>query len=124
MKRENFYIVFAILQVISDLSAAENYSFLVAGDPQYLAEKSKSPKQLDPYSEKANNRAIALLKNFSGRSIPEDHGGGKVSEKSSDLSIPETSLIAQTKPAGITQPCKNLSGSATRLTTASRAKMA
>ncbi|MDB4403689.1 metallophosphoesterase, partial [bacterium] len=81
MKGGNFYIVFAILQVISGLSAAEKYSFLVAGDPQYLAEKSKSPKQLDPYSEKANNRAITLLKSFSGRSIPEDHGGGKVSEK-------------------------------------------
>ena len=81
MNKVKFYLVFAILQIIANVSAAEKYSFLVVGDPQYLAEKSHSPKRLDPYSETANSRAIALLKSFSGRSIPEDHGGGKVSGK-------------------------------------------
>ncbi len=79
MNNVKFYLVFAILQIIANVSAAEKYSFLVVGDPQYLAEKSHSPKRLDPYSETANSRAIALLKSFPGRSIPEDHGGGKVS---------------------------------------------
>lgn len=81
MNEVKFYLVFATLQIIANVSAAEKYSFLVVGDPQYLAEKSHSPKRLDPYSETANSRAIALLKSFSGRSIPEDHGGGKVSGK-------------------------------------------
>lgn len=81
MNRVKSYLVLAILQVATNISEGEKYSFLVVGDPQYLAENSKSPKRLDPYSEEANNRAIALLKSFPGRPIPEKHQGGKVSEK-------------------------------------------
>lgn len=60
-------------------TANERYCFLVVGDPQYLAEKSDSPKQLDPYSEKANAGALKLLKSFPGKMIPQKHGGGTVS---------------------------------------------
>lgn len=70
-----------MLQIFGKISATEKFSFLVAGDPQYLAEKAESPDRLDPYSEEANSRAITLLKNFAGRAIPEKHGGGKVSNK-------------------------------------------
>ena len=59
--------------------ADERYGFIVAGDPQYLAEKSAEPTRLDRYSEQANDRALKLLIGFSGRSIPEEHGGGTVS---------------------------------------------
>ena len=60
--------------------AADRYAFLVAGDPQYLAEKEQSPTQLDPFSEDANTRAIQLLKNFTGLALPQSEGAGKVSE--------------------------------------------
>lgn len=71
------------LTLLSSFKAAagERYCFLVAGDPQYLAEKSDSPKRLDPYSEEANSRAIRILNGFSGRRISTEHGGGKVSTK-------------------------------------------
>ena len=61
--------------------AQGHYAFLVAGDPQYLAEKSWEPCRLDLYSEEANTRAIQLFQNFAGRLIPEEHGGGVVSRK-------------------------------------------
>jgi hypothetical protein len=75
----------ALTLVASALSAspawAEKYSFLVVGDPQYLAEKSGSPEKLDRFSEEAAERSIAILQNFAGRSIPAEHGGGKVSDR-------------------------------------------
>lgn len=55
--------------------SAERFCFLVTGDPQYLAEKSIMPTQLDPYSEQANSRAIEILRKFPGRSLPEEEGG-------------------------------------------------
>lgn len=73
-----FSIAFTLLFTISAI-AGDRYSFLVAGDPQYLAGKSHSPTGLDPYSEAANSRAIHILSEFSGRPIPRKHGGGKVS---------------------------------------------
>jgi len=75
--------LFALAAIVlsSRLAFAETYAFLVAGDPQYLAEKSDAPKKLDPYSEQANARAIKLLSDFAGRDIPRKHGAGKVSRK-------------------------------------------
>ena len=61
------------------VSASDRYCFLVAGDPQYLAEKAAAPERLDRYSEQANARAVELLRSFPGRPIPEEHGGGTVS---------------------------------------------
>jgi len=58
---------------------AERYAFLVVGDPQYLADKTKSPTRLDPYSEEANSRAVKLLNNFTGMPLPQSDGVGKVS---------------------------------------------
>lgn len=54
-------------------------AFVVTGDPQYLAENSKVPTKLDPYSEEANSRFIELIKKFPGQAIPKNIGGGKVS---------------------------------------------
>ena len=59
--------------------SAKRYAFLVVGDPQYLAEKSNSPTQLDPFSEEANSRAIELLNKFSGKALPEPDKMEKVS---------------------------------------------
>ena len=80
MKRFTFSITLHLLIASSALSG-ERYCFLVAGDPQYLAEKSEEPKRLDPYSEQANARAVKLLQSFPGRAIPEKHGGGTVSKE-------------------------------------------
>ena len=54
-------------------------AFFVCGDPQYLAEKSKAPTKLDPLSEQANTRFIALLAKLRGSALPTTMGGGKVS---------------------------------------------
>ncbi len=80
MKQRIATILLALVMVAC-ASAGEKYCFLVAGDPQYLAEKTASPSRLDPYSEAANRRAIALLQEFAGRSIPKDHGSGTVSKR-------------------------------------------
>lgn len=53
-------------------------SFVVSGDPQYLAENAPQPEKLDPVSEQANTRFIKLLKSFSGTAIPQKFGAGKV----------------------------------------------
>ena len=68
------------LQLVAGASAGDKYSFIVVGDPQYLAEKTAFPTRLDSYSEAANRRAIALLQKLPGRSIPKEHGGGNVSK--------------------------------------------
>jgi hypothetical protein len=57
------------------------YAFIVSGDPQYLAEHSRQPAALDPYSEQANQRFIELLKRFPETPIPERLGGGRVSRE-------------------------------------------
>jgi hypothetical protein len=56
------------------------YAFLVSGDPQYLAEKSATPKQLDPLSEQANDRFIRLIQKLPGTPLPKSMGGGTVSK--------------------------------------------
>ena len=58
----------------------ERYTFLVSGDPQYLAEKSLEPKKLDSYSEEANSRFIEIINNFPGAKISKKFGGGSVSK--------------------------------------------
>lgn len=55
-------------------------AFLVTGDPQYLAENTKAPTQLDAYSEEANTRFIELIEKLPGQSIPKDSGGGNVNK--------------------------------------------
>ncbi|MCH2580517.1 MAG: hypothetical protein MK133_04875, partial [Planctomycetes bacterium] len=45
----------------------KRYAFIVTGDCQYQAEKSASPKKLDPYAEIANSRFIKLLNKFPGK---------------------------------------------------------
>ncbi|MEC7922472.1 MAG: hypothetical protein VX496_03625, partial [Planctomycetota bacterium] len=58
------------LLLAGGLLAEENrYAFIVTGDSQYLAEKSGSPKKLDPYAEIANSRFIKLLNKFPGKTI-------------------------------------------------------
>jgi len=57
----------------------QRYAFLVAGDTQYVAEKSRQPARLDPYSERASIRFVKLLNEFSGTRIPDRLGGGSVS---------------------------------------------
>lgn len=72
-----FSLFILVLQCYS--KSANKYAFIVIGDSQYLAEKSNSPRKLDPYSEAANSRGIEILKSFSGSTIPEELGGGVVS---------------------------------------------
>lgn len=72
-------VIFFLAGFPGGLSAGGRYCFVVAGDPQYLAEKSASPSRLDPFSEEANSRALDLLKSFPGMEIPVEHGGGRVS---------------------------------------------
>lgn len=62
------------------INADDSYSFFVVGDSQYLAEKSRQPSRLDPYSERGSQRFFDLVSSFRGREIPERLGGGKVSE--------------------------------------------
>ena len=57
----------------------KRYAFIVCGDPQYHAEKSATPKALDPYSEEAMERFIRLAGSLAGKEIPDSLGGGKVS---------------------------------------------
>lgn len=77
---------FVVLGGASPIGAVEEgdavrRAFLVTGDPQYLAEKSDTPTRLDPFSEEANARFIALLKGFAGEVIPEAQGGGRVADE-------------------------------------------
>ncbi len=56
-------------------------SFIVSGDPQYLAENVPEPQKLDPVSDQANARFVDLLKSFPGTTIPQQLGGGKVNTR-------------------------------------------
>lgn len=69
-----------LLVVGGSMVHGETHAFLVFGDPQYLAEKSPQPQQLDPYSEQANQASIAVLKQIAGMPLPENMGGGHVSD--------------------------------------------
>ncbi len=76
------FLVFVLLGFIcgTPAGAEKRYAFLISGDPQYVAKKEKDPQELDIYSEEANSRFIALVKDFPGRAIPEKLGGGAVSK--------------------------------------------
>ena len=65
------------LLLVGSIEAEDIVAFLVGGDPQYLAEKSASPTRLDPFSEQAAVRMVQLLKQFPGRDIPQQFGGGR-----------------------------------------------
>ena len=69
------------LLLVGSIEAEDRVAFLVGGDPQYLAEKSASPTRLDPFSEQAAVRMVQLLKQFPGRDIPQQFGGGNVSSE-------------------------------------------
>lgn len=77
--RELSLVAFVCMAVAAEAVADDTIAFLVGGDPQYLAEKSDSPTRLDPYSEQAAVRMVQVLKQFAGRTIPEQSGGGEVS---------------------------------------------
>ena len=64
----------------SPCSGEKRYAFLVSGDTQYVAEKSRQPTRLDPYSEQASQRFVKLIKKLPGVPIPERMGGGIVSD--------------------------------------------
>lgn len=53
-------------------------SFLVCGDPQYLAEHADQPMQLDPLSEQANRGFVKRVLALPGSTLPEAMGGGVV----------------------------------------------
>ena len=72
---------FALLlfQAVGD--AGENkVAFIISADPQYLAERSASPKRLDRFSEEANTGFLKVLNALPGSGIPEKLGGGSVSD--------------------------------------------
>ena len=66
---------------------AEMIAFFVSGDPQYLAEKSKAPTRLDPYSEEANTRFIERVNDLPGDIIPASLGGGTVSRQARGMIV-------------------------------------
>lgn len=69
-----------LLTIASPADEGVRFAFIVSGDPQYLAEKSAAPQALDPFSEEANARFIALVKALPGAAIPDKFGGGTVSD--------------------------------------------
>jgi len=87
MKRSLIFVgllIWFVADASSDTPPSGNtnrIAFIVAGDPQYLAEASASPQKLDPYSEQANSRAIDILNTFSGRAIAAEQGGGRVADE-------------------------------------------
>ncbi len=58
----------------------DRYAFIVAGDTQYVSEKSRQPTRLDPYSQQASERFFAIVGGLPGSEIPAHVGGGRVSE--------------------------------------------
>lgn len=75
-------VILTSLLAMASLRSAEErrYAFFITGDPQYLAEKAEEPTKLDRYSEEANVRFLKQLNGLPGSSIPENLGGGMVSE--------------------------------------------
>lgn len=72
-------VAFVLFQGLA--TASGRFAFLVVGDPQYLADKKDPPERLDPFSEEANTRAIQILNGLPGQPIPEELGGGQVSQE-------------------------------------------
>ncbi len=82
-KRFACFVVAAVLAItcVSErLCGEERYAFFVIGDTQYVAEKSRQPSRLDPYSERASHRFFELFKALPGSGIPDRLGGGTVSD--------------------------------------------
>jgi len=81
MNRQILTACGALLVTLGGLTQAlhaERIAFLVCGDPQYLAEKSNEPRQLDPLSEKANRQFVELVNILPGMDLPDNMGGGQV----------------------------------------------
>jgi cytolysin (calcineurin-like family phosphatase) len=76
-----FRAALVLLLICTSVQADESYAFFVIGDSQYLAEKSRQPSRLDPYSGRGSERFFELMKSFRGREIPQRLGGGTVSDK-------------------------------------------
>jgi len=72
-------LLFGLHSSPTRLSGEERYAFYVIGDTQYVAEKSRQPGRLDPYSEQASARFMDHLRNLAGKPLPERLGGGSVS---------------------------------------------
>ena len=75
-------------------------AFFVSGDPQYLAENSAEPQQLDPYSEEANQKFLELIKKLPGTAIPEPQGGGSVSKQIKGLLVTGDLIDSADKTGG------------------------
>lgn len=76
--RWKLWMTCGLLLLAPGPAIAEEYGFFVAGDPQYLAEKSAAPERLDPFSEGATSRFIELLARLPGQQLPKRMGGGRV----------------------------------------------
>ncbi|MCO6457847.1 MAG: metallophosphoesterase [Pirellulaceae bacterium] len=59
-------------------ATANRISFLVCGDPQYLAEHADKPTKLDPLSEQANSGFVNRVLALPGSELPKSMGGGTV----------------------------------------------
>ena len=79
--------VLGVFLFAGSISAAESIAFLLSGDPQYLAEKSEKPEELDPLSEQANSRFIERVNQLPGTPIPDKLGGGTVSTELKGLLV-------------------------------------
>jgi 3',5'-cyclic AMP phosphodiesterase CpdA len=71
----------AFAPTAQDAPGDRRFAFFVTGDPQYVAEETEAPKALDPESEKANGRFIALLNRLPGTVAPAAAGGGRVAKE-------------------------------------------
>jgi hypothetical protein len=72
------FVDMPILRAETPSGSATRISFLVCGDPQYLAEHVDNPTSLDPLSEQANRRFVERVIALPGSSLPETMGGGTV----------------------------------------------
>jgi hypothetical protein len=73
-------ILFAAVGGAGCWGEEKRYAFFVAGDCQYIAEKSRQPNRLDPYCEQASQRFFKLIGELPGSPIPPNLGGGTVSD--------------------------------------------
>ncbi|MDA7928894.1 metallophosphoesterase family protein [Mariniblastus sp.] len=78
----------------------KSQAFVVTGDPQYLAENSPNPTQLDAYSEEANKRFIELIKKLPGQAIPKESGGGTVNKNLRGLLVTGDLIDSADKSGG------------------------
>ena len=74
------WFVAAACPVAAEAPKTQRHAFFVTGDPQYLAEQSIQPQNLNPLSEEANRRFIELARQLPGSPLPESMGGGTVAK--------------------------------------------